>query len=162
MGTLPHEMQNIRVLVAADLPRYLLAVLGDGVSLSAAGKQRFSSRSQVFRSGDLRHHAGRTGGVPGDGILIRNAGLAVMTHDVLVRHLRIRPGDRGRVNPEVNDALSILNPGHGRDQVRDVTFQWTMIVEGRPPHSMGWLSGVGSDRITIHHCLFAHNADRSL
>ena len=26
---------------------------------------------------------------------------------------------------------------------------------------MAWLSGVGSDQITIHHCLFASNADRS-
>jgi len=26
---------------------------------------------------------------------------------------------------------------------------------------MGWLSGNKSDRITIHHCLFAHNGDRN-
>jgi pectate lyase len=45
--------------------------------------------------------------------------------------------------------------------VRNVSFQWTIIAEGRRPHSMGWLSGAGSDRVSIHHCLFAHNADRS-
>ena len=41
--------------------------------------------------------------------------------------------------------------------VRDVTFQWTIIAEGQRPHSMGWLSGASSDRVSIHHCLFADN-----
>jgi len=45
--------------------------------------------------------------------------------------------------------------------VRDVTVQWTIIAEARLPHTKGWLSGVGSDRVTIHHCLFAHNGDRN-
>ena len=44
--------------------------------------------------------------------------------------------------------------------VLDLTCQWTIIAEAQLPHSKGWLSGVGSNRITIHHCLFAHNADR--
>jgi hypothetical protein len=45
-------------------------------------------------------------------------------------------------------------------QVRDLTCQWTILAEAQLPHSKGWLSGVGSDRISIHHCLFAQNADR--
>jgi len=47
-------------------------------------------------------------------------------------------------------------------QVRDVTVQWTIIAEGRAPHSKAWLSDVESDRVSIHHCLFANNADRNL
>jgi hypothetical protein len=44
--------------------------------------------------------------------------------------------------------------------VRDFTCQWTILAEAQLPHSKGWLSGAGSDRVSIHHCLFAHNADR--
>ena len=35
------------------------------------------------------------------------------------------------------------------------------VAEAQLPHSKAWLSGVGSDRVTIHHCLFAQNADRN-
>jgi pectate lyase len=53
-------------------------------------------------------------------------------------------------------------------KTRDITFQWNIIAEGQSEadhpkgfHSMSWLSGDQSDRITIHHCLFAHNGDRN-
>jgi len=49
--------------------------------------------------------AGQT--APG-GICIKNAGLAILTHDVLIQHLRIRPGNEGNVTPEDNDAVQIL------------------------------------------------------
>jgi pectate lyase len=44
----------------------------------------------------------------GGGICIKNAGLAILTHDVLIQHLRIRPGNEGNVTPEDNDAVQIL------------------------------------------------------
>ena len=50
--------------------------------------------------------AGQT--APGGGISIKNAGIAVMTHDVLLQHLRIRPGNQGPVDADVNDAIAIL------------------------------------------------------
>ena len=50
--------------------------------------------------------AGQT--APGGGISIKNAGIGISTHDVLIQHLRVRPGKEGRVNPENNDAISIL------------------------------------------------------
>ncbi len=50
--------------------------------------------------------AGQT--APGGGICIKNAGLAILTHDVLIQHLRIRPGNEGNVTPEDNDAVQIL------------------------------------------------------
>jgi pectate lyase len=72
--------------------------------------------------------AGQT--APGDGILLKNAGMTIFTHDVLVQHLRVRPGDRGKGNPENNDALGILNTGSGRDEVYNVvvdhcSFSWS-------------------------------------
>jgi pectate lyase len=49
--------------------------------------------------------AGQT--APG-GICIKNAGLAILTHDVLIQHIRVRPGNEGDVTPEDNDAVQIL------------------------------------------------------
>ncbi len=95
--------------------------------------------------------AGQTS--PGDGICIKNAGLVIVTHDVLVQHIRIRPGNEGRVNADTNDAVEVLGK-HGslpgaynvvldhisaswsEDETistwfgpRDVTISWSIISE---------------------------------
>ncbi|MGA4578565.1 pectate lyase family protein [Limisphaera sp. VF-2] len=118
---------------------------------------------------------------PGQGITLRNHGLHFRgdCKDIIVRHLRIRVTTGGssgdallfwgtdggtveRVRVEHCSLMGATDENVNTwGRVRDVTFQWTIIAEGRPPHSKGWLSGSGSDRITIHHCLFAHNADRN-
>ncbi len=51
--------------------------------------------------------AGQT--APGDGITIIGMGVTIITHDVLLQHLRIRPGDKGNANPETNDAIEIFD-----------------------------------------------------
>jgi len=48
----------------------------------------------------------------GGGICIKNAGIVITTHDVLIQHLRIRPGNEGDVEPDTNDAVAILGK-HG-------------------------------------------------
>jgi pectate lyase len=127
--------------------------------------------------------AGQT--APGNGILIKNAGLQITTHDVLIQHLRIRPGNEGPVDPENNDALQIngasnvvvdhVSASWGEDETvqtwfgaHDVTFSWCLISEAldksRHPkgrHGGGFLIGDGSDRVTVHHCLMAHNDFRN-
>lgn len=127
--------------------------------------------------------AGQT--APGDGILIKNAGLQVATHDVLIQHLRIRPGNEGVVDPENNDAIQIngasnvvidhVSASWGEDETvqtwfgsHDITFSWCLVSEAldksRHPkgrHGGGFLVGDGSERITIHHCLIAHNDFRN-
>ncbi len=65
--------------------------------------------------------AGQT--APGDGITLKNAGLSIATHDVLVQHLRIRPGNEGAVEPENNDAISILG-AHG-----DVEGAYNVVID---------------------------------
>ena len=50
--------------------------------------------------------AGQT--APGDGICIKNAGIVITTHDVLIQHVRIRPGNKGPVDADVNDAVAVL------------------------------------------------------
>jgi len=50
--------------------------------------------------------AGQT--APGDGICLKNATLRVCTHDVVIRHVRARPGDGpAGPNPENRDALKM-------------------------------------------------------
>jgi pectate lyase len=118
---------------------------------------------------------------PGQGVTLLHHGIHFRGNckDIIVRHLRIRvttggnSGDcllfwgvnGGKVERVLVEHCSLMGATdeivNTWGRVRDVTVQWTIIAKGRPPHSMGWLSGTGSDRITIHHCLFAQNADRS-
>jgi hypothetical protein len=76
-------------------------------------------RTIVFRVGgtiELRDHlyishpfvsvAGQT--APGDGICLKDAGMVITTHDVLIQYLRIRPGNEGKIDPENNDAIAML------------------------------------------------------
>ena len=63
-------------------------------------------KDQLFIAHPFVTIAGQT--APGGGICIRNAGLAILTHDVLIQHIRIRPGNEGDTTPEDNDAVQIL------------------------------------------------------
>jgi hypothetical protein len=128
---------------------------------------------------------------PGDGVVVTGAGLVVLTHDVVVRHLRIRPG-LGPMRPEDNDGLSILasdqagvEPAHhvvvdhvslswSEDElfsalgVHDVTVGWTLFSEAlnaarhpKGPHSTGALIGFGTSCATVHHSVLAHDDFRN-
>ena len=102
--------------------------------------------------------------------------------DIILHNLRLRPTE-GKANGDgllfngqnervLIDHCSVM---WGTDdnidtwgRVKDLTCQWTIVAEGqrygdhqKGKHSMGWLCGRRNDRFTIHHCLFAHNADRS-
>ena len=131
--------------------------------------------------------AGESAPEPGITILGRGIDIRDPAHDVVIRNLRIRVTHGGSSGDGVlvwgRDGNTVYNVivdhcsiSWATDEnvntwgrVRDVTFQWCIIAEGRAEsgdhdkgaHSCGWLGGAGSERITIHHCLFAHNADRS-
>lgn len=120
------------------------------------------------------------GSAPGQGITLLNHGIQFRgdCDDIIVRNLRIRVTtggaegdclllwglDGGTVERVLVDHCSFMwatdEVINTWGNVRDVTFQWCIMAEARLPHTKGWLSGVGSDRITIHHCLFAQNGDR--
>jgi hypothetical protein len=128
---------------------------------------------------------------PGDGIQMKNFGIVLRdgAHDVVIRHIRSRPGD---TTPGISDKHAVLLYGPGESPVHDVvfdhcslewaidenvdvwqwvenaTFQWCIIAEGsqtghpKGPHSMGLLLGADSrTTISVHHCLFAHNGGRN-
>jgi len=131
--------------------------------------------------------AGQT--APSPGITLKGGGICVRTHDVIVQHIRIRAGDRSGVDFYWRDCLDIGEQGRVAYNVvidhcsfswatdentatwyptHDVTYQWCIISEGlddsyhpEGPHSMGMLIGPESYRTSIHHNLFAHNANRN-
>ncbi len=117
---------------------------------------------------------------PGEGVTLLHHGLGfVNCSDIVVRGLRVRVTTGGASGDGIllwgkdggtveRVAVSHCSAMGATDEVvntwgsvRDVTFQWCIVAEGRPPHSKAWLSGQGSDRISIHHCLLANCEDRN-
>ena len=125
---------------------------------------------------------------PGNGITLLNHGLYFKgdCDDIIIHNMRIRVTRGG----EAGDGITFLaTEGNSIERVmvdhcsilwatdeafdtwgsvRDLTCQWTILAEGqvdgdhpKGAHGMGWLSGPETDRVTIHHCLFAHNGDRN-
>ena len=125
--------------------------------------------------------AGQTS--PGDGICLKNWGFVVeSTHDVIIRHLRCRPGDVARraadalsIHTSQNIILDHCSASWGSDEVlsvvgegtTNITVQWCIISEGlnRSYHQKG-AHGYGSllridGNMTFHHNLFAHHNSRN-
>ncbi len=132
--------------------------------------------------------AGQT--APSPGITIAGAGIRIEASDVLVQHLRIRPGDREEgPKGENRDALTIANRHElvsrvvvdhcslswGTDEntstwyeVDDVTYSHNLISEGlreslhpEGEHSKGLLIGDHARRVAVIRNIFAHNEDRN-
>ena len=94
--------------------------------------------------------------------------------EVILRHLRVR--DNGLMARQSADCLTIMAArvlvDHcsfqwARDEVldvtglnaRDITIQWCIIGPGWGRHGYGYLGG--GHRVSLHHCLFANNAQRN-
>jgi len=125
--------------------------------------------------------AGQT--APGGGICLSNHGLAVKTHDVVIRYLRVRPGDTMKKEADsisissgsrdviidhcsaswsIDETLSVSGPG-----ITNVTVQWCIISESlndsfhkKGPHGYGSLVRTNGN-ISFHHNLYAHHRSRS-
>jgi pectate lyase len=122
--------------------------------------------------------AGQT--APGDGICLKRHPLRVFgAHDVIIRFLRVRPGDEfGRPldGIEVRESRDVIldhcsvswwedegiNTWHGASRV---TVQWCLIAEGLNrssnygPHAFG--ASWGGEDCSYHHNLFAHCTARN-
>jgi len=133
--------------------------------------------------------AGQT--APGDGICIKNGGIAIHTHDVIIRHLCLRPGDsKTGTFPEDRDAIKIVEGYNivldhisaswsidetistwfqkGSPPPHDITIQNSIISEGlykslhpKVFHSRGLLIGDHATNVTIFQNIFAHNNRRN-
>jgi hypothetical protein len=161
---------TFREAVTTPGPRTVVFAVGGLITL----------RTRVLITEPFLTIAGQT--APGDGICIRGHTVEVRTHDVVLRHLRFRPGDLsgGEVDGlavgggsrrvvvdhcsagwSVDEALSLAG------DVADVTVQWCLIAEAlnrsahrKGPHGYGSLVRARGG-VTLHHNLWAHNAARN-
>lgn len=126
--------------------------------------------------------AGQT--APGQGICLRqyNFGL-YSTHDVIIRHLRVRPGD---ISGKTLDGMGMAYSDHcivdhcsvswTQDEAfssrgaKNITLQWSMISEALneaghrkyPPGTQhGYAASIGGMTGSFHHNLLAHCAGRN-
>lgn len=127
---------------------------------------------------------------PGNGITMKmlstNAIMEIETHHVIIRNMRLRAGPGDAPSTSLRN-LHIGNRGNniiidhcsfswGVDEnadtwneAHDITYQWCIISEGlhcsnhaERCHSSGLLLGSeGSENISVHHNLFAHNVTRN-
>jgi hypothetical protein len=119
---------------------------------------------------------------PGHGVCLRGYGLAVATHDVVIRFLRSRPGEgagaevdaisvggasRNVVLDHCSASWSVDEALSASGAVSDITVQWCLIAEAldrsvhkKGPHGYGSLMrAVGG--VSLHHNLWAHNDARN-
>ena len=170
---------SLRAAVEAEGPRTILFRTSGTITL----------KSEITVRNPFLTIAGQT--APGGGIAIRIDGksdigaINIETHDVIIQHLRVRPGPaiKGSVN---GDAIQMLENAHdviidhcslswSTDEVisgwydaRDITVQHCIISEAlhdsvhqKGPHGMGMLFGDKNKSITIHRNLLAHNNQRN-
>ena len=101
--------------------------------------------------------AGQT--APGGGICIKGAGIAIMTHDVLVQHIRVRPGNKGPVDADINDAISIMGKYGGQnDDAYNIVVDHVSASWGEDETVSTWY---GAHDITISWCIISEALNRS-
>lgn len=123
--------------------------------------------------------AGQT--APGAGICLKDFQLMISdTHDVIVRHLRVRPGENQHeeidgviIEGSENVIVDHCSVSWSTDEVfspdgKNITVQWCIISEGldrsfhpKGKHSKGSIIRSTDGGITLHHNIYAHNADRN-
>jgi pectate lyase len=91
---------TLRAALDEKAPRIIVFRVGGTIEIE----------SELFIAHPFVTVAGQT--APGDGICVKGAGITIFTHDVLLQHLRVRPGNEGPVDADVNDAIAILGK-HG-------------------------------------------------
>jgi pectate lyase len=128
--------------------------------------------------------AGQT--APGEGVTFKDCGIYIRTHDVIIRYIKIRPGDSpDGYRFEDRDAITIgedsysvivdhVSASWAIDEImstwyepQQITIQWCILSEalshaGHPEdeHSKALLVGDKTQKMSIHHNVFAHNNDR--
>jgi len=164
----PRIPGSLRAALEARGPRIVVFEVGGYIEL-----KRKLNISQPYLT-----LAGQT--APGDGVTLKNYGLDVDAPHVVIRYLRVRPGDTaGTEQDGINVRADSVVIDHssvswGTDETlsisgdaRDVTLQWCMITESlnRSVHHKG-AHGYGTliapaDRVTIHHSIYAFHRSRN-
>lgn len=138
---------SLRDAVNAEGPRYVLFRVSGIIEL----------RSSLEITSPCLTVAGQT--APGDGICLKNFDCTIRTHDVVIRHMRFRPGDEPgpalRASHKVfePDAISIGNPSH--DVILDHCSASWSIDESCST------SGVDVDNVTVQWCIISESLNDS-
>lgn len=141
---------SLRRAVEAEGPRLIVFEVGGVIDLAG--------RTLVVRNPHLTI-AGQT--APDPGITLIRGGLIVETHDVVVQHLAVRPGDAGPEGKEwAPDAMGVRR-GSSAGPVHDVVFEhcsatWAVDenLSTSGPADVEEASLTAHD-ITLRHCLIA-------
>lgn len=169
---------SLRRALEADGPRIIVFKVGGTIKLKDA----------LYIRNPYITIAGHT--APGDGITIRDFGIQILTHDILMQHVRIRPGNEGDVKGSANDGINFLGTRYGGDiynvvidhvsvswaedenistigGLRDITISNSIISEGlnqsrhgKGTHSTGLYIG-DTDTFSIIGNVLAHNNFRN-
>ena len=168
---------SLRAAIEAKGPRTIVFDVGGTIRLK---------KPLVVRNGQVTI-AGQT--APGGGITVRDRHFEIAADHVVVRYIRARLGDESAVESDaftisrgrriivdhVSASWSIdetLSSGSdyetARDDLRDVTVQWSIISESlrKSVHTKGehgygsLLRGGRGARMSFHHNLWAHHAAR--
>jgi pectate lyase len=128
---------------------------------------------------------------PGPGIMLRNHGVEVRTHDVVLRHFHVRVGDDDvhLDDPKARDSYYGGSGEHAlyfiegsKNCIADhlslswsttkvlsvtklsdlITIQWCILSEALNFADHGYASIAGGNRVTWHHNLFAHDLSRNV
>ncbi|RXK53597.1 hypothetical protein ESB00_18070 [Oleiharenicola lentus] len=170
---------TLREAIEAEGPRYVVFAVSGDIRLKA----------DLVIEHPYITIAGQS--APGEGVQIRNWGLRVRTHDVILRHLRLRvgeikgPGELRRVLGEQTHALDLsginlivdhCEAAYANDQIvnfygavqrQAVTLQWSYLYGGptKSTHEKGnhsmTTAGDGWGWVSVHHTLIAHTERRN-
>ncbi len=162
-----------RILEVSTLAPTGPGSLAAAISAEGARKIVFTVGGVIDLAGAtlrLRHPhvtvAGET--APSPGITLIRGGIGISTHDVILRHLRVRPGEAGRAKKSGWDVDGIATGDGARDVIVDhCSVSWA--TDENLSASGGRFGGdspedwrrSSSHRITFHRCLVAEGLRNS-
>jgi pectate lyase len=140
---------SMREALEAEGPRTVLFAVSGVIELS----REISIKSPYLTV------AGQT--APAPGITLINAGVSIQTHDVLIQHIHIRPGDASsRDRPEDRDGISVISNEEGLLDIYNVVIDHCSISWAIDEGMSTWYPNVAD--ITFSNCLIAENLSESL
>ncbi|MCP4641706.1 MAG: right-handed parallel beta-helix repeat-containing protein [bacterium] len=103
--------------------------------------------------------AGQT--APSPGITIIGAGVVVVTHDVLIQHIRVRVGDRvDGPDPGGRDGMAVTGTPDGATDACNVVFDHCSVSWAVDEGCSTWYPGVRD--VTFRQCIIAENLSRAI